>query len=52
MDIMKQLERVINQVEKIDYTSVHIEIETKHDKFIMDKVKQKNKIGFATEGGE
>lgn len=40
-------------MEKIDYTSVHIEIETKHDKFIMDKAKpKKNKIGFATEGGE
>lgn len=41
MDIMKQLERVVNQVEKIDYTSAYIEIETKHDKFIMDKAKPK-----------
>lgn len=52
MDIMKQLERVVNQVEKIDYTSVYIKIETENDKFIMDKAKPKNKIGFATEGGE
>ena len=52
MEIMKQLEKFVNQVEKIDYTSVHIEIETKHDKFIMDKAKPKNKIGFAAKGGE
>lgn len=52
MDFMKQLEKVVNQVEKIDYTNVHIEIETKTDKFIMDKAKPRNKIGFAAKGGE
>lgn len=52
MDIMKQLERVVNQVEKIDYTNVYIKIETENDKFIIDKIKPKNKIGFDVKGGE
>lgn len=52
MDIMKQLERVVNQIEKIDYKSVYVEIKTQDDKFIIDKVKPKNKIGFAVKGGE
>lgn len=41
MEVMKQIERVMNQVEKIDYKSVYVEIETENDKFIMDKMKPK-----------
>ncbi len=52
MEVMKQIERVMNQVEKIDYKSVYIEILTQHDKFIIDKTKPKNKIGFEVKGGE
>lgn len=52
MDIMEQLQKVINQVEKIDYKSVYIEIETKNDRFTMNKIKSKNQIGFETKGGE
>lgn len=52
MEVMKQIERVMNQVEKIDYKSVYIEIVTQHDKFIIDKTKTKNRIGFEMKGGE
>lgn len=52
MDIMKQLEKVVNQVKKIDYRNVYIKIETENDKFIMDKIKPKNRIGFNVKGGE
>lgn len=52
MEVMKQIERVMNQVEKIDYKSVYIEITTQHDKFIIDKTKPKNRIGFEVKGGE
>lgn len=52
MDIMEQLQKVINQVEKIDYKSVYIEIETKNDRFTMNKIKSKNQIGFEVKGGE
>ena len=52
MEVMKQIERVMNQVEKIDYKSVYIEIATQNDKFIIDKTKPKNRIGFKVKGGE
>lgn len=52
MEVMKQIERVMNQVEKIDYKSVYIEIVTQNDKFIIDKNKPKNRIGFEVKGGE
>lgn len=52
MEVIKQIEKIVNQVEKIDYKSVYIEIATQHDKFIIDKVKQKNRIGFEMKGGE
>lgn len=52
MEVIKQIEKVVNQVEKIDYKSVYIEIATQHDKFIIDKTKPKNKIGFEVKGGE
>lgn len=52
MEVMKQIERVMNQVEKIDYKSVYIEIATRNDKFIIDKTKPKNRIGFEVKGGE
>ncbi len=52
MEVMKQIERVVNQVEKIDYKSVYIEIATQNDKFIIDKTKPKNRIGFEVKGGE
>lgn len=51
MNIIKQLQKVMNQVEQIDYKTVHIEIETRNDRFIMDKVKDKNQIGFRSERG-
>lgn len=50
MEVMKQIERVMNQVEKIDYKSVYIEIATQNDKFIIDKTKPKNRIGFEVKG--
>ena len=46
MNIMKQIEKVVNATEKIDYTMVHIEIETEKDRFIIEKDKTHNKIGF------
>lgn len=46
MEVMKQIERVMNQVEKIDYKSVYIEIATQHDKFIIDKTKPKKQNRF------
>lgn len=52
MDVMKQLQKIMNQVEQIDYKSVYIEIETKNDRFTMNKVKSKNQIGFEVKGGE
>ena len=52
MEVIKQIEKVLNQVLKIDYKSVYIEIVTKHDKFIIDKAKPKNRIGFEMKGGE
>lgn len=52
MEIIKQIEKVMNQIEKIDYKSVYVEIKTQDDKFIIDKVKPKNNIGFAVKGGE
>lgn len=51
MEVIKQIEKVMNQVEKIDYKSVYIEIKTQDDKFIIDKIKPKNQIGFNTERG-
>lgn len=51
MEVIKQIEKVMNQVEKIDYKSVHIEIKTQDDKFIIDKIKSKNQIGFNVERG-
>lgn len=52
MEVIKQIEKIMNQVEKIDYTNVYMEIRTKDDKFIIDKSKPKNKIGFVAKGGE
>lgn len=52
MEVMKQIERVMNQVEKINYKSVYVKIITQNDKFIIDKTKPKNKIGFEVKGGE
>ena len=55
MDILKQLEKVMNQIEKIDYTKVDITIETQTDRYIMNKEKPKNPIGFRmteVKGGE
>lgn len=52
MEVMKQIERVMNQVEKINYKSVYVEIITQNDKFIIDKTKPKNRIGFEVKGGE
>lgn len=49
MEVIKQIEKVMNQVEKIDYKSVYIEIKTQDDKFIIDKIKPKNQIGFNAE---
>lgn len=51
MEVIKQIEKVMNQVEKIDYKSVYIEIKTQDDKFIIDKIKLKNQIGFNVERG-
>ncbi len=51
MEVIKQIEKVVNQVEKIDYKNVYIEITTQNDKFIIDKAKPKNKIGFCNERG-
>lgn len=39
MEVIKQIEKVMNQVEKIDYKSVYIEIKTQDDKFVIDKIK-------------
>lgn len=51
MEVIKQIEKVMNQVEKIDYKSVYIEIKTQDDKFVIDKIKPKNQIGFNVERG-
>lgn len=39
------IEKINNIIESIDYKSAYIEIQTKSDKYILEKEK-KNRIGF------
>ena len=41
MDNIKIIERITNLIDKMDYKKVYIEIETKQDKFIIEKDKQR-----------
>lgn len=53
MDTVKGINRIMNIVNQIDYEYLRVEIRTKNDTFILDKVKPKNQIGFNTaKGGE
>lgn len=45
MNNIKIIERIINLIDKMDYKKAYIEIETKQDKFIIEKDKQRQ-IGF------
>lgn len=45
MTNIKIIERITNLVDKMDYKKVYIEIETKQDKIIIEKEKQRQ-IGF------
>lgn len=45
MTNIKIIERITNLIDKMDYKKVYIEIETKQDKFIIEKYKQ-TQIGF------
>lgn len=48
MTNIKVIERITNLIENMDYKKAYIEIETRDDKFIIEKDK-KNLIGFRKE---
>lgn len=45
MTDIKIIERITNLIDKMEYKKAYIEIETKQDKFIIEKEKQRQ-IGF------
>lgn len=45
------INQISNLIEKIDYRSAYIEIQTNNDKYILEKEKQRQ-IGFRYYGGE
>lgn len=49
---MKEI-TIINKIgkllETIDYEKIYLEIQTKNNKYIIDQIKEKNKIGFRKE---
>lgn len=46
MDYQKQLNRISRAINEIPYKHIYIEIETKTDKFILEKDKETSVIGF------
>lgn len=46
MTNIKVIERIDNLIENMNYKKVYIEIETDKDKYIIEKQRQKNRIGF------
>lgn len=48
MTDIKIIERITNLIDKMEYKKAYIEIETKQDKFIIEKEKQRQ-IGFIKE---
>lgn len=52
MEILKGLDKISKIINQIDYENVCVKINTKDDTYILDKTRQKNKIGFEVKGGE
>ena len=48
MTNIKIIERIDKLIDKMDYKTAYVEIQTKNNKFILEKEK-KNKIGFEVE---
>lgn len=48
MTNIKIIERINKLIDKMDYKTAYVEIQTKNNKFILEKEK-KNKIGFEVE---
>ena len=48
MTNIKIIERIDKLIDKMDYKTTYVEIQTKNNKFILEKEK-KNKIGFEVE---
>ena len=48
MTNIKIIERIDKLIDKMDYKTAYIEIQTKNNKFTLEKEKQ-NKIGFEVE---
>lgn len=46
MEITKQLNKILRIINEIPYKEVHIEITTKADTYIIDKINETKIIGF------
>ena len=46
MDYQKQFNRIVRALNEIPFKNVYVEIETKTDKYIIEKHKETSVIGF------